>query len=347
MKVISETYQANQFDSGLLSRYLGGMSLGVFDIETLGLNPSYCPLILAGFISTDPAGVCRVTQYFAEIPEEEKDIIEKIREDLLKTDCIITYNGRHFDIPFVEKRSAKLGFDDPSLNVYNLDLYQILNGYSQIRYVIKDLKQKTVEKYMGLESSRGDLISGAESIELYERFLAGRNPREKDMLQQKILLHNHDDILQLYKLLPVLRQVDIHRAFYALGFPVKGISGWPTLNVSAVRTGSRGLSFAGRYSGEAFSYISYDSIGDSFSCEFREDRNFEFHMHVERHKGNIFVNLREYFDEYGDFKEFPHFINDFIHISDGRNTNHMEVNAFIISFLKKFMEDKICPLMIL
>ena len=51
MKIIQDECLIKEFDSGLISQYLGGMSLGVFDIETLGLNPQYCPIVLAGFLS--------------------------------------------------------------------------------------------------------------------------------------------------------------------------------------------------------------------------------------------------------------------------------------------------------
>ena len=170
MKIIQDECLIKEFDSGLISQYLGGMSLGVFDIETLGLNPQYCPIVLAGFLEPDAGGACRITQYFAEVPEDESLIIKRIQDDLSRVDYILTYNGRHFDIPFVEKRAEKLGVPGP-FSVYDLDLYMVLNGYSQVKFFMKNLRQKTVERFMGLDTSRDDMISGAESIELYERFI--------------------------------------------------------------------------------------------------------------------------------------------------------------------------------
>ena len=43
----------------------------------------------------------------------------------------------------------------------------MLNGHSPIKRFVPNLKQKTVENYMGLWQSRDDEISGAESVELY------------------------------------------------------------------------------------------------------------------------------------------------------------------------------------
>ena len=346
MKIIQDECLIKEFDSGLISRYLGGMSLGVFDIETLGLNPQYCPIVLAGFLEPDAGGACRITQYFAEVPEDESLIIKRIQDDLSRVDYILTYNGRHFDIPFVEKRAEKLGVPGP-FSVYDLDLYMVLNGYSQVKFFMKNLRQKTVERFMGLDIGRDDMISGAESIELYERFIRCENPDERSMIQNKILLHNHDDIIQLYKIMPILMQTDIHRAFYSLGFPVKGVSGWPTLCVSSIRTGTWGISVSGIYGGEGFSYMAYDSFTEHFSCEFREDNHFKFDFRTERHKGNVFLNLRLYLDDLEKFRNYPHFINGFLHVTDGRSAHYMEINTFVREFLKKFMEDTVCPLMIL
>ena len=347
MKIIQETHPLSPVDSNILSRYLGGMNYGVFDVETLGLNPQYCPLVLAGFLTPLDATSCQVTQYFAESPDDEPAILENVCRDLASVDYLITYNGRHFDVPFIERRCAKLGLPAFDFRGYDLDLYLMLNGYSQLKYFVKNLKQKTIERYMGLGGSREDSISGAESIELYEAFLSCYDADEKALLQRRILLHNHDDVLQLFSLMPILKQVDVHKAFYYLGFPVGGRSGWPTLSVSSIRTGSWGVDVEGVYAGEPFSYISYDSFSAQFSCEFREDGSFSFKFHTERHKGNVFLNLRLYFDDFASFASYPHFVNNFLLVSNGREANYLEINAFIRAFLHRFMEDMVCPLMVL
>jgi hypothetical protein len=38
-------------------------------------------------------------------------------------------------------------------------------------------------------------------------------------LEKTILLHNHDDIMQLYRILPVIEKSRFHRAMSSLGFP--------------------------------------------------------------------------------------------------------------------------------
>ena len=47
---------------------------------------------------------------------------------------------------------------------------------------------------MGLWQTRTDEISGAESVELYDRY---EKSGDESLLQKNILLHNSDDVLQL------------------------------------------------------------------------------------------------------------------------------------------------------
>ena len=56
MEIYDYTHQSEYFNSKILQRYLGGMRLGVFDIETLGLYPKYNPMILAGIMGIEPDG---------------------------------------------------------------------------------------------------------------------------------------------------------------------------------------------------------------------------------------------------------------------------------------------------
>ena len=347
MKIVPDIQTLPYFSSRLTDRYLGNMRMGIFDIETLGLNPASCPVVLAGLAVPEPDGTYHVYQYFAEDPCEESYVLECIRNDFSRLDFVLTYNGRHFDLPFIQKRSSILGVRCPECNLYDLDLYLVLNGYSQIKYMLRNLKQKTVEEYMGLSDSRDDMISGADSVKMYKDFLRCSDPLLKSSLEEKILLHNHDDLVQLYRLMPVLKQVDIHRAFSGLGFPVSAISGWPSLTVSAVKVSPQGITVSGFYPGDTFSYISYGLPADSFFCEFSEDGRFVFKLHTDRHKGNIFVNLQSYFDSWDEFKVYPNYINGFLLVSDGRSVNNLELNMFTKCFLQKFMEDALCPLAVL
>ena len=121
------------------------------------------------------------------------------------SDKLIISMAAGVDLPFVEKRWRRYSGASAALP-YNLDLYLVLNGHSPIKRFVPNLKQKTVENYMGLWQSRDDEISGAESVELYNVYEKNHDPA----LGEKILLHNSDDILQLSRLLPVIGKSDFH-----------------------------------------------------------------------------------------------------------------------------------------
>ena len=274
MKVYEYRHRAPYFTSRILDGYFAGMRLGIFDIETMGLSPDRAACVLAGLMKVAPDGSCVMRQYFAESVREEKQLLTKLFTDLNGFDYILTYNGKHFDLPFITKRAQRLDLAERRLRPYNLDLYLCLNGHSEIRNLLPSLKQKSVEAYMGLAPGRGDEIYGKESIALYRAFESAFDETEKNELRRKILLHNHDDILQLYKIFPIILQTDIHKAFSALGFPVAGQNGWPQLNVSFCKVSGGALLISGSHSAEPFLFSSYQSAAHPYDCHFYPDGSF-------------------------------------------------------------------------
>lgn len=277
MQIYDYTHQTEYFNSKILNRYIGDMRLGVFDIETLGLYPKYNPMVLAGIMSIEPDGSCMVRQLFAESsrPEEERLLLSELQNELSHFDCILTYNGRYFDVPYVNERAARLQMDEYRIEPFNIDLLLFLRHYSSLRDTIGSLRQKNVERYMGLAPSRDDEISGGESVLLYKEFEKCPDENKKDALREKILLHNHDDLLQLYKIFPVILQTDIHGAMNRLGFPVKGICGWPNLHVNSMKVAANSLTVQGRYCGnEALSFCSYSTPESPYNCTFKADGSF-------------------------------------------------------------------------
>ena len=108
MKTITKTHEVPCFKSNLMEQYFHNMRIGVFDIETMGLSPEHSPLILSGMLTVEPDGRCLVTQHFAESYDDEVLILETLRRDFDNVDFLLTYNGKSFDLPFIEKRADKL-----------------------------------------------------------------------------------------------------------------------------------------------------------------------------------------------------------------------------------------------
>lgn len=281
MKIYEYEHKVEHFDSKILNRYIGDMRLAVFDIETLGLYPKQNPMILAGIMSVESDGSCHIKQFFAEnsTPSEEAKLLTELQAELNSFDCLLTFNGKRFDLPYVKERALRLGISDYRIDPFNIDLLLFLRHHSSLRDTLGNLKQKTVERYMGLAVDRDDEISGGDSVLMYLEFEKTADMSLKSSLCDKILLHNHDDLLQLYKIFPVILQTDIHAGMNKLGFPVKGICGWPNLNISKIKTTASGLSVSGLYTGDReISFFGYSTPEMPYNSSFSTDGSFQIEL---------------------------------------------------------------------
>lgn len=217
MKILKEVYKDDELALGFFDTYFKGMNYAIFDIETTGLSPKNCQVILSGFVIPMGNGEFQMVQYFAESLSDEAEVLTATMKILESVDFIITFNGKAFDIPFVEKRVSKLNINSqksPS-DIYNLDIYKIVRKFSDIKRFVPNLKQKTLENFLGLYTTRDDQIDGGKSVEQYYEYLVTGDSE----LERTILLHNSDDVKQLYRLCNILKQVDFHRAMSEFGFP--------------------------------------------------------------------------------------------------------------------------------
>lgn len=304
MKTIERRVQLPSIWSKIYAPYLENRSIAVFDIETTGLWFRSDQIILSGILlpdtscmeppithwensvispssaaSTQPETVFgRAIQFFSDIPGDEAEIVRATIEILSNVDIIVTYNGKSFDIPFLKTRAAKFGIPC-DLPGWSLDLFTMIQAYTDLKSAIGSLSQKNIERYMGLATSRTDEISGRESVDQFKRYriltsaaapysghssasgatqtgtpaaphfghssasgtaqqrtpvtshsghssasgtaqLHGRtvSPQAEE-LERTILLHNYDDIMQLYRIMPILSRIDLSRALFNQGFP--------------------------------------------------------------------------------------------------------------------------------
>jgi len=337
MKHITKHFDENIYTSSILDFYFSDMKVGVLDIETTGLDPSRNKFILGGLFDIRSG---TMHQFFAESRSEEKAALEAFYGLLTGFDMVITYNGKHFDMPFIARRMKVHGIgseyghggtaaDTAALLPYNLDLYLVVNGHSPIKKFVPNLKQKTVEAYMGLWQSRDDEISGAESVELYNKY---EKSGDKD-LEAKILLHNSDDVLQLTRLMKVLSKCDMHKAMYHLGFP----SG--TLIVEKIKTEKNSLHISGRQL-NGIDYMGF-SYGDWPVESHFESRNMSFSMQlpVLRESGLCIIDLDAAGLERSLFEKYPSCSSGFLVLEDHNDRNFMETNHFVKVFLEEFMNN--------
>ena len=339
MKKITYNHKLEFFTSKLFETYFDGLSMAVFDIETLGLNPAENQVVLAGIMTVDKHGNGVQTQYFIENPEEEALLLTVLQEELNKFDVILTYNGRHFDVPFITRRGQLLCNPDYHIKPYNLDLYLIINGHADFKQYLPNLRQCSVEEYMGVALNREDEISGKESIQLYYDYMDCSAPDEKQALETKILLHNHDDLVQLYRILPVIMQTNFHSAMYSLGFPVKGRCGWPDIFARTIRISARELTVSGEYYGNPVSYTLFSTLEQPYQCNFNSDKTFNLLLPLQNIKGSRFVNILSLFQDDAAFESFGGYVNGFLVLEEKNKRNFSEINMITKKLLEKFMEN--------
>lgn len=227
---------------------------------------------------------------FCRQPWRRKTILEKTKDILRKTDFILTYNGRHFDIPFVKTRAAKYGIDF-SFPLYNLDLFQVLQGHSPLREYLPDLKQKTVEIFMGLADSLRRWNFGRRKC----RPLRAVSKTVPSLWKKRFLLHNRDDLIQLCRLLPVIEKADFHKAMYKLGFPAGNYI------TEKIHFRGRNLCAMGIQTDSPLDYISFPTEESPCSLTMSSaDLSFELSVPCSVQSGAMYFDARALLSE-----EFP------------------------------------------
>ena len=196
------------------SVYFKGFRPAVIDIETTGLSPGRDFIYLIGVL-TEEEGEGVITQFLAENRSDEKALLQAFEAFISDYDLLLNYNGRAFDIPFINKRAKKHGTGLDLDTRLSLDYLRIFRE-SYIKEMLPDLKLKTVEKLAGV--FRNDVFSGKECIDLYKKFSA----KGDRTAGRQVLLHNYEDLSCFPDLNTLIDRIDFHKALAASGFPVRG-----------------------------------------------------------------------------------------------------------------------------
>lgn len=170
-----------------------------FDIETTGLSPASASVFLIGVLSYSGTE-WTLTQWMSQNPEEESLLLQTFLSIVETKNTLIHFNGSTFDIPFIKERSRKWNLQPSSLSHFEkmqtVDLYQKLRVLKKL-YSLERLTQQSLEQFCGWK--RTDQLTGKHMIDLYKKYIASQEPLVADLL----LLHNHDDLLGMIKLLPL------------------------------------------------------------------------------------------------------------------------------------------------
>lgn len=191
MKIVSETFCP---DFSVPEVFLSGDDV-FFDIETTGLNWRKSHLYLIGAAVFRPeSGLWELTQWFADQPARELDLLEAFADFLRPFRRLIHYNGTGFDLPYLRNKYEFYHLENPFASMGTLDLYLRFRPYQRL-FGLSSMKQKSLEAFAGF--SRKDRFSGGELIEVYENYLSSAD----DSLLQTLYLHNREDLTGMVQIL--------------------------------------------------------------------------------------------------------------------------------------------------
>ena len=160
------------------------------DIETTGLSST--PLFLVGTMFLNDNRFC-IQQLFAREYCEEAALIEYLKEFARNYDCLVTFNGKSFDIPFIRSR-AVTNMTEFNWNEAHLDLLH--EARRRYRSKLENCKLQTLEAEICGRSRTGD-IPGSEIPDAYHSFVRTGNAYKI----QNILYHNALDLITMAELL--------------------------------------------------------------------------------------------------------------------------------------------------
>ncbi|WP_029067372.1 ribonuclease H-like domain-containing protein [Lachnobacterium bovis] len=193
----------------------------IFDIETTGFSSKFSSIYLIGMIYKQADNII-LTQLFCDSLDDEKECLlnffnllkaQKEKNDSIK---LITFNGDHFDIPFIKQRAENY-FEESFINStfnHSIFSYDIFKKISKLKsfFNLENYKQKTVENFLGI--NRIDTYNGGELIDVYKNYVV--DPSNSSEQLELLLQHNHDDVIYLLSLLDIISYEYILTGEYTL-----------------------------------------------------------------------------------------------------------------------------------
>lgn len=179
------------------------------DIETTGLSPKYHFCYLIGCCGRQGDRLV-LTQFFCDCPEDEAAVLETFEAFTRNYDRIVTFNGKHFDLPFLEKRCRSYHLPASFSDMEHTDIYRECQRLKKPLALIS-CRQKAIEEFLGIH--REDLFDGGSLIPVYEKYVKERDPQHLHLLK----LHNFEDVLGMVRLIPILSYLRTPEAIRVTG----------------------------------------------------------------------------------------------------------------------------------
>lgn len=171
----------------------------IIDIETMGLSNQ--PIFLLGLTHPADNGVT-IHQFLAKDPGKELATLAAFTKHLNRLNLILSYNGRSFDLPYIERRLAYYGVGERFTQPH-LDLYPFTKRVFGEK--ARNCKLGTIERSI-LGVSRNLDIPSSYVPEFYHTYLETGNPGPL----LPILAHHRQDMVSLVDLFEKLTEETLH-----------------------------------------------------------------------------------------------------------------------------------------
>ncbi|MBC7343515.1 MAG: ribonuclease H-like domain-containing protein [Clostridia bacterium] len=175
-----------------LLAYFAPQDLAFIDIETIGLWMNQ-PLFLVGILTLAPDGDrLWIRQFWARNLAEEAEVLRAATSTLSRYPVMVSFNGKRFDLPFIEGRCLENGLVPPTPRLHIDLLYWARRSY---RPFLPDCRLQTLERSVWGQVRESD-IPGELIPQAYFQFLRTRDYS----IIETILEHNQRDLISLVEL---------------------------------------------------------------------------------------------------------------------------------------------------
>ncbi|MBF4693833.1 ribonuclease H-like domain-containing protein [Fusibacter ferrireducens] len=199
MKIIEKKFEK---DYSYVTTLFSNKNVAFIDIETDGLSHKNKIVLIGMVIFSTQAEEGIVIQLFNDDYQSERDILTHLFTllEAHKIQYFISFNGDSFDFPFMNARLKALKLNRMLNKKFNIDLLRVVRK-NKAHFPFEKYTLKSLEKFVGIE--RSDTISGKDSVVLYHSYIESKNPK----LEEIILLHNYDDIINMVPLLHIYQKI--------------------------------------------------------------------------------------------------------------------------------------------
>ena len=208
MEIIKKNTNISYMEFQKLYPNINFLNTIFFDIETTGFLAKNSHLYMIGvlYVSKETNTFATI-QWFSNKKDDEREILLSFKEFIKEYNALIHFNGKGFDIPYLEAKSETLNVDI-DFNLYEqIDIYK--SAYKLKKFFnTENIKLKTLEQFFGL--NRDDTFTGKDLIAVYDEYMQKKDNILKDFL----LLHNYEDLKGMLTVLNILAYEYIFEEYY-------------------------------------------------------------------------------------------------------------------------------------